>query len=250
MTVVIGEVLWKSDWKSTRPLAAGLCCSRQASPPPRTPPDCGTSSVSDSGSGCIKTLKIAVWNRTEGSNGLRSITNLDDVVDLAEQYSARPAQIVDTNSRMAPIEQASLFNEFDILITTHGSHMANSVFVKPHAVVIELMSVHLDLNLCRCGQSWARAYIHSLGHLPIVPGTGAVDETLKGLMCRCTHDANYGCPVQEYKAVDILANLTRLREDLELAISIRCMCIRKSVYLPCSDPNGDWRATEAIIYSD
>ena len=54
--------------------------------------------------------------------------NLQDVVALAQKYTTIPVEVVTANETTTVAEQIKLFNSFDVLITAHGSHLANGIF--------------------------------------------------------------------------------------------------------------------------
>jgi capsular polysaccharide biosynthesis protein len=59
---------------------------------------------------------------------LRRFTNLDEVVRLAQKFTSVTVDVVTVNASTTVTEQIRLFNGFDILITPHGSHLANGIF--------------------------------------------------------------------------------------------------------------------------
>ena len=46
----------------------------------------------------------------------------------AQKYTSIPVQVVTVNASTSVTEQIRLFNNFDVLITPHGSHLANGIF--------------------------------------------------------------------------------------------------------------------------
>ena len=61
---------------------------------------------------------------------LRRFLNLPDVVKLAQSYTDVPVEVVTVNETTSVPEQIRIFNQFDVLITSHGSHLANGIFTQ------------------------------------------------------------------------------------------------------------------------
>jgi len=77
---------------------------------------------------------------------LRAFINLKDVVALAQNYTNIPVEVVTVNGSTSLLDQIRIFNSFDVLITPHGSHLANGIFtMKPNSkVVIEVAAFAFD----------------------------------------------------------------------------------------------------------
>jgi hypothetical protein len=76
----------------------------------------------------IKTnARILIFQRTATSN-LRKFLNLPDVINLAQSFTTIPVQVLTVNSSTTVEDQIRAFNSFDLLITPHGSHLANGIF--------------------------------------------------------------------------------------------------------------------------
>ena len=111
---------------------------------------------------------IKIFKRTATSM-LRSFLNMDELVELVQRFTNVPVEIITVNSSTSVKEQIVLFNSFDVLITPHGSHLANGIFtMNPgHKAVIEIASFAFDrvfysnyLSHLGFGQ-----YLLSTGHL-------------------------------------------------------------------------------------
>ena len=59
---------------------------------------------------------------------MRKFINIDEVIRLAQTYTIEKVEIVTSNSSTSIADQIRIFNDFDILITPHGSHLANGIF--------------------------------------------------------------------------------------------------------------------------
>ena len=80
--------------------------------------------------------RIKVFQRS-ATNSLRKFINIEQVVHLAEDYTTRRIEVVSVNASTSIAEQIRFFNEFDLLVTPHGSHLANGIFtVRPQHKVL------------------------------------------------------------------------------------------------------------------
>ena len=68
------------------------------------------------------------------------------MIALAQSYTTIPVEVITINSTTSLALQIKTFNQFDVLISPHGSHLANGIFVlKPASkVVIEVVSFAFD----------------------------------------------------------------------------------------------------------
>jgi len=113
-------------------------------------------------------LRIHVFKRTEG-RGLREFVNLDEVVALAQTYTSLPINVVTIDSTTPVRAQAALFREFDLLITPHGSQIANIIFTDPERTgIIEVLPVVRDRTFANNARDAGfLSYITSTGHAPV-----------------------------------------------------------------------------------
>ena len=112
--------------------------------------------------------RILIFQRT-GTSMLRKFTNLNDVIREVQQFTNFPVEVVTVNSTTSVKDQIKLFNSFDVLITPHGSHLANGIFtMNPVSKgIMEVASFAFDrvfysnyMNHIGYGQ-----YLISTGHL-------------------------------------------------------------------------------------
>jgi Glycosyltransferase 61 len=170
---------------------------------------------------CSRNLKVATWKRTDGS-ALRLLTNEEDIRQLVREFSNVPLATVSASSDTPPLDQIALFRSFDILITPHGSHLANMLFAHDHAVFIEVAAVPFDFAPSTNGAAFAKDWILSFGHLPVRKQNGP-DLLLN--MSICSEKSNPECPKSQrlkYIQSDLLVNITILRADLERATTALC----------------------------
>jgi hypothetical protein len=71
--------------------------------------------------------RILIFQRS-ATRSLRKFDNLGEVINLAQSYSTVPVSVVTVNTTTSLADQIRLFNNFDILITPHGSHLVNGIF--------------------------------------------------------------------------------------------------------------------------
>ena len=75
----------------------------------------------------ITRAKIKIFQRT-ATLMLRKFVNLDEVVKLAQEYTTEPIEVITANATTSVQQQIDMFNGYDVLITAHGSHLANGLF--------------------------------------------------------------------------------------------------------------------------
>ena len=110
--------------------------------------------------------RIRIFQRS-ATFSLRKFINLDEVVKLAQSYTRDKVEIVSVNASTSIAEQIKLFNEFDVLITPHGSHLANGIFtVRPQTkAVVEVSPFAFD-------RVFYSNYIPALGFAHYIMSTG------------------------------------------------------------------------------
>lgn len=133
----------------------------------RTTPTAATGN-SSSFDNCQRNLRIAMWERTQGTS-LRLLTNVDDIRALVAEFTDQPLLLLDTTPQQGLLEQIEIFRSFDILITSHGSHMTNMAFGTGNEVIIEVASIFFDLGPKLNGEAFVRKFISSFGHMPDNP---------------------------------------------------------------------------------
>ena len=92
--------------------------------------------------------RIKIFQRTE-TNAPRSFVNLEEVKSFLQQYTTVPISVITTTEKQRIQEQIRLFNSFDILVTVHGSHLTNGVYMmKPHTkVIVDFMTAFTPSSL-------------------------------------------------------------------------------------------------------
>jgi len=121
-------------------------------------------------------LRIHVFKRTEG-HALRDFVNLDAVVALAQNYTSLTIEVVTINSTTPVGVQAAIFGAFDLLITPHGSQIANIIFTDPSRTgLIEVLPIIRDRAFANNARDAGfLSYIISTGHTPL-PADGDLDS--------------------------------------------------------------------------
>jgi len=183
----------------------------------------GSNSLNDSSiKSCARNLRFAIWRRTEGT-ALRLLTNEDEIRRLVGEYSDHPLSIVGATSHTPPEDQVSLFRSFDVLITPHGSHLANMVFGTNRTVFIEVAAVQYDNAPATNGAAFAGEWILSFGHLP--HNNTMLTEKMDGCKDNRDKSPEGPCPQTlrlQFIQSNLIVNTTILRGDLERAITVLC----------------------------
>jgi len=160
--------------------------------------------------------------------------NIDEVVATLQQFTSVPVEIFTVNATTSIAEQIRLFNLFDILITPHGSHLANGIFtmrpgskaiveVAPFAfdrVFYSNFNLHLELGV----------YMMSTGHLtPLQEETNGTHcffdapEKFTNASCTFTHHQYPKRAMQHFitcssvyqpRMCDTWVNITLLRDHM------------------------------------
>ena len=194
--------------------------------------------------------RIKIFKRTS-TTMLRKFVNMDEVVKLAQEYTLLPVEIVTVNDATSIVDQIEVFNSFDILITSHGSQLANGIFTAfPESkAVIEIDTFAFDRVFYTnyINQLGFSEYLISTGHL--TSGTFANgqhsgkqcpfpdQDAFNRLGCKLkplTQNVFKGHPRkteqvwmtcgQEYQTrpCDTLVNTTTLRADLNAVFQQLC----------------------------
>jgi hypothetical protein len=183
--------------------------------------------------------RIKLFQRTQSMTP-RTILNTQEVVSLLQKYSTFPIEVVTATQDMTLKDQIRLFNSFDILVTTHGSHLANGIFtMHPYTkAVVELVPYVYD-------NTFFRNYIHDLGFAEYIVSsghltpsaspqlTGSTNKTFCAFMkysdfssrkCKLNHIVNphksdqewYTCAAAFHsRSCDTLVNITILEKHMD-----------------------------------
>lgn len=112
--------------------------------------------------------RIRVFQRS-GTKSLRKFVNLPEVIQLLQEFSDRPVVVITANATTSIAEQIRLFNQFDVLVTPHGSHLANGIFtMRPGGkAVVEVVPYAFDKVFYSNYNSHLEFghYMFSTGHL-------------------------------------------------------------------------------------
>jgi len=111
-------------------------------------------------------MRIVVFQRTEGT-ALRRFRNLAEVMSMLSNHTSSPVEVVTVTSRTPVQDQARLFADgFDMLVTPHGSHLANIILCEPNetAMVEVVPAVYDTVFEGNAIQVGFRSYITSTGH--------------------------------------------------------------------------------------
>lgn len=182
--------------------------------------DFGKDSIAELSEPCSpRKLRVAIWKRTEGS-ALRLLTNMESIEQLVGEFTDVPLQVLSTSSDTSPEDQIAVFRSFDVLITPHGSHLANMVFSPHNTTIIEVSATKYDDAPRRNGVTFLKHWINSYGHVPF----NNTELVRKLPVCQKGFN-EIACPKQtrlQFIQSDLVVNITTLRGDLEEAKSALC----------------------------
>ena len=187
--------------------------------------------------------RIKLFQRTENLYP-RTISNEKEVIDLLQSFTTHPVDVVTTSEKMTMAQQIRVFNDFDILVTTHGAHLANGIFsMHPYTLaIVEIVPFVYDSTFFRNYDSdiGFADYVISSGHLTPrakVPngknGTQPFCAFLKyqdfqNRKCTSTHISNPPRLSQEWmtctqnfhsRSCDTYVNITILQKDMNNLIT-------------------------------
>eukprot|EP00889_Picochlorum_renovo_P006389 jgi/Picre1/33419/NNA_008743.t1 len=156
---------------------------------------------------------IGVFERKTGT-ALRRFDNIGDIIRVAGRYTKEPIKIFSVDESTSPDDQVKQFNSMDILITSHGSQLANLVFVAGNISVIEIVACPADLVFRSNAKILGKQYILSTGH-PI--GKKCNNNTItsyNSILRSYNHIKDIDCEGLSTKQCDIAVNLTKLETAL------------------------------------
>lgn len=179
-----------------------------------------------------KRLRIHIFQRTEGK-GLRSFLNLNETLELVHEYTSNASvSIITLNSSTTIVEQIKTFRGFDVLVTPHGSHLANIIFRDPGSTaIVEVTPVVRDASfLDNARRANFSSYIVSTGHEPSSTGDESpiCRDGRTQMWKKCSQRAStdmWECPWglrTNITVCDIVVNLSILRSHLNKAVNDLC----------------------------
>ena len=184
--------------------------------------------------------KIKVFQRSATRN-LRKFLNLAAVVSMIQEFTTVPVEIITANETTTLAEQIKSFNSFDVLITSHGSHLTNGMFLtNPHAkAIIEVVASKFDaVFFSNYNYAIGLAdYIFSTGHATPSMQTGGSMQacpfpTFESFREKnCTFDDHiYPNTIEQTWVVcaarhqtrfcDLMVSIDTLRRDLDQVLNI------------------------------
>ena len=159
----------------------------------------------------ISRARIKIFERT-ATTMLRKFLNMDEVIELVQNYTSVPIEIITVNDTTSVVDQIRVFNSFDVLITSHGSQLANGIFTtNPESkAVIEVDPFAFDPVFYNNfnNQLGFAEYMISTGHL--TPGR-FINGERAGLMCPFGEYASFqrlGC-----KEKPLIQNVFKVRDS-------------------------------------
>ena len=138
--------------------------------------------------------RIKIFQRTS-TKMLRRFVNMDEVAKLVQEYTLLPVEIITVNDATSIVDQIEVFNSFDILITSHGSQLANGIFTTfpENKAVIEIDTFAFD-------RVFYTNYVNQLGFAEYLISTGHLTS---GNFANGEREGKQ-CPFPDYDAFDRL----------------------------------------------
>jgi len=161
-----------------------------------------------------------------------------------QKYTTKPVEVVTTTEKQSIQEQIRTFNNFDILLTVHGSHLTNGIFtMKPHTkAVVEIAPFLFDNIYFKNynNELGFAEYIVSTGHLTPRTSPVASNSSTKSFCAFTAYDdfANHACTIESKdnsprthqswitcqaslhsRGCDLLVNTTILKAHMDLLLS-------------------------------
>mmetsp|Transcript_11798 Transcript_11798/g.50849 ORF Transcript_11798/g.50849 Transcript_11798/m.50849 type:complete len:534 (-) Transcript_11798:100-1701(-) len=173
---------------------------------------------------CFSTLRIGIFQRSEGSN-LRLFTNLPDVIALAETFSAS-VEVFTVGSSTSFLKALITFNSFDIFVVPHGSHMTNGLLIdsrRRRVNVIEVVATCVNSDFMQNLKPFVASYEISTGHTVSESSVQQYISECETYEVRgCSFTPRCGFPQVRRALQDVLVNITVLRRALQRAVALSC----------------------------
>jgi len=168
---------------------------------------------------CSDGLHIHIFQRADGS-ALRKFVNLEEVKKLAKEFSPN-VKVVTTSGKMDFEEQRKIFNSFDILLTPHGSHLTNSIFIQNN-----------NTSIIECQSSCFHRFItDSFSDYVISTGHQPEKESNREIARRCNERQGDACQLSKFCNQNKAQML--LQDNLIIDIEILREEFRRSVKKIC-----------------
>eukprot|EP00223_Ostreococcus_mediterraneus_P003719 CAMPEP_0179612822 /NCGR_PEP_ID=MMETSP0930-20121108/4727_1 /TAXON_ID=548131 ORGANISM="Ostreococcus mediterraneus, Strain clade-D-RCC1621" /NCGR_SAMPLE_ID=MMETSP0930 /ASSEMBLY_ACC=CAM_ASM_000580 /LENGTH=242 /DNA_ID=CAMNT_0021481479 /DNA_START=1320 /DNA_END=2048 /DNA_ORIENTATION=- len=169
-------------------------------------------------------LRMAIFLRQEGKR--RAFANLNEVIKLMEEYTCRPVEFFNISSTSTGVEAIQTMNDFDVLVTPHGSHLTNGIFILTRDGVIKKPSI-IEV-VATCYNEDFLKNLRTFANYRITAGHDVQDARLQNLLIACEqrknceqNDVCNNTILSQAKGSDLLVNITILRHALEEAVAIQ-----------------------------
>jgi hypothetical protein len=123
--------------------------------------------------------KTLIITRKRG-HGLRRIVNLNETIALLNKKGITNVDVVAVSEDQTMEEQAKLFSEFGLLISSHSSQLTNLLYAPTNAAVMEVAPM-FKAGFRHLGLMSRLKYINSFGHPPPDTKTLEVFERVNSL---------------------------------------------------------------------
>jgi len=107
--------------------------------------------------------RVMILYRNEPLNRRRLILNQDRVEDLLRRYGIRHFEKVTVGSESSSQEQASLFADYGLIISSHSSQLVNTLFAQSSTAVIEVAPAFFNYDFGEMANQMGLKYFISLG---------------------------------------------------------------------------------------
>ena len=173
---------------------------------------------------CSENIRVGIFQRTEGTD-LRLFLNLDDVVDMMKGFS-QDVQVFTVSSNSTFYEAWHYFNQFDIIIAPHGSHLTNGIlidFEKFEPAIIEVTATCINADFKRNLEKYFAHYELSTGHMVADSGVQKFIRGCEGYSVRgCSYTANCTFSHARSAVQDVYVSTEKLRESVKRVIDWKC----------------------------
>lgn len=169
---------------------------------------------------CKRELRFGLYERPISDKNRRLIVNHKEVLALFKEISHQPPTVFHV-SRADPLPHTiRIFNSFDIIVSSHGSHYVNFLFTKSNrTALIEVFGTEVFLG----GEEedfWSGLVPYHQTSWPHM----SPDKALQHLIDTSSRQPLSDYERQRVKNADLLLNISHLRYAVSKAVNYVCPC--------------------------
>ncbi|KAJ3076234.1 hypothetical protein HDU98_004847 [Podochytrium sp. JEL0797] len=191
-------------------------------------------------------LKALVLVRKHTKKGRqRKMKNMEQVISLLNGKGVSQVDVLDLNGSQSLLQQAQIISQYGLIISSHSSQLANMLFARRNAVVMEVSVVYKPAFRV-LGQMARLKYINSVGHAPDKGSREYVHKLYAKIQKTCTTGDMWkeGCGLttaekEALKSVDYVADLGIFERDLDEGLQF--------LRIACNGTNAGWDAQNKRI---